>query len=281
MSRAGIESGLDLLSNETRLDILRALATQRFDESEQNGLTFSVLFEAVETRDSGNFNYHLKRLLDRLIKKDGECYQLTSGGEQLFSWLQATTYAPGIEYKSVSLDEECPLCEKNLVATYEEGHMDIGCGDHWLLGTYIHPGWVKRLPVDELVGALSLSLQQDFETVVHGICPLCGGSLGLFIRNDHDPYPVQFHYPCEQCGVEPRLRPPQTVWRNVQVEEFYRERGIELHETPPWELYDTYENIESVSTEPPRAEFDISVAGKTAHLTVDGRGSVISFEGPD
>src|SRR6056297_348181 len=102
MSRTGIDAALDLLSNETRFDILRALATQRFTATDATGMTFSELFAAVDTDDSGNFNYHLKRLLGSLVTKDGEYYQLTHGGVQLFSSLQATTYAPDHERRSLS-----------------------------------------------------------------------------------------------------------------------------------------------------------------------------------
>lgn len=278
MSRAGIESGLDLLSNETRFDILRALATQRFDEGGTSRMTFTDLFESVGTDDSGNFNYHLNRLIDRLVTKEGEYYRLTYGGVQLFSWLQAATYAPGYAYDAIPLDHQCPLCENELTATYEEGHMDIGCEDHWLLGTYVHPRWVESLSTDELIQHVSLRLQHHIELIANRICPLCSGTLERFLRTDHDPYPIQYHYPCTQCGAEPRLRPPQTVMRDVRVEQFYRERGVELHETPPWKLYATYEDSQVVSEDSLHVRCELVVDGDAGFVTVDGLGNVISFD---
>jgi DNA-binding transcriptional ArsR family regulator len=279
MSRSGIESALDLLSNETRFDILRALATQRFDETDATGMTFTELFEAIETDDSGNFNYHLKRLLDRLVTKEGEYYRLTHGGIQLFSSLQATTYAPGYE-EVIPLDQSCPLCQGALRATYREGYLDIGCEDHLLLETYVHPTWIGSLSTDEFLRRVSVILHHQIEEIVTGFCPLCHGALGCELRTDAEPYPVQYYYPCEQCGTELRLRPQQTVSCHVSVQAFYRERGIELRETPPWQLYETYGETTVRSEDPPRVEFDLDVGGETAVLTVDGRGNVVSFDRP-
>jgi hypothetical protein len=279
MSRSGIDSALDLLTNETRFDILRALATQRFDESDATGMTFTDLFEAVETDDSGNFNYHLKRLLDRLVTKEGGYYRLTHGGVQLFSSLQATTYAPGYE-DAIPLDQSCPRCEKDIRATYREGYLDIGCDDHLLLETYVHPTWIRSLPPEEFLRRVSVILHHQIEEIVTGFCPLCHGSLGYELRTDAEPYPIQYYYPCTQCGTELRLRPQQTVLNHATVEAFYRERGVELRETPPWRLYETYGETRVVSEAPPHVEFDLDVQGETAALTVDGQGTVVSFDGP-
>jgi len=278
MSRPGIESGLDLLSNDTRFDILRALARQRFEEGGVAHMTFTELFESVETGDSGNFNYHLNRLIDRLVRKEGEHYRLTYGGVQLFSWLQAATYAPGYEYDVIHLEQSCPFCDKELTATYEEGHMDIGCEDHWLLGAYVHPTWIESLPVDDLIHQVSLMLQNDIELIANGICPLCSGSLERFLQTDEEEYPNLYHYPCSQCGAEPRLRPPQTALHDVRVEEFYRERGVELHETAPWQLYDTFHSSRVISEDPPHVECEIVVDGDAAFVTVDGLGSIVSYD---
>jgi hypothetical protein len=242
-------------------------------------MTFTELFEAVETDDSGNFNYHLKRLLDRLVTKEGEYYRLTHGGIQLFSSLQATTYAPGYE-ESIPLDRPCPLCDEDLEATYREGYLDIGCEDHLLLETYVHPSWIRSLSADEFLRRVSVTLHHQIEAIVTGFCPLCHGSLGHELRTDTEPYPVEYYYPCTQCGTELRLRPQQTVLSHGKVEAFYRERGVEVGETLPWRLYETYGETRVVSEDPPHVEFDLDVEGDTAVVTVDGRGTVVSFDGP-
>ena len=278
MSRSGIESALDLLSNETRFEILRSLANQQFEEPGAPGMTFSDLFAEATTDDSGNFNYHLKRLLDRLVVKADDCYRLTHGGIQLFSLLQATTYAPEHEYEELTLGRRCPLCPADLTATYREGYLEIGCEEHLVLEIYVHPSWVESLSTEEFLDRVSLLFHHHIEKIAAGICPLCWGGLGHGLRTDEDPYPIQYHYPCSQCGTELRLLPPQTVMHRPKVEAFYRAHGVELRETPPWELYDTFGEARVVSAEGSRVEFDFRLDGDVAVSTVDGRGNLLAFD---
>nr|WP_276277426.1 hypothetical protein [Halomicroarcula sp. SYNS111] len=74
------------------------------------------------------------------------------------------------------------------------------------------------------------------------------------------------------------MLPPQTVMHNPSVEAFYREHGIELRETPPWELCETYGEMRVVSGDESRVEFDLRLGDAVAVSTVDGRGTLLSFE---
>lgn len=66
-----------LLSDETRVDILRELAAA----SESGPLRFSELRERAGVADAGRFNYHLKQLRGRLVRKTDGGYELTAEGE--------------------------------------------------------------------------------------------------------------------------------------------------------------------------------------------------------
>jgi DNA-binding transcriptional ArsR family regulator len=68
----------DLLSDETRVRIVAELDSAR--RAGEDGLRFSTLRERVGARDSGRFNYHLKKLRGDLVQKDGERYILTPTG---------------------------------------------------------------------------------------------------------------------------------------------------------------------------------------------------------
>lgn len=72
----------DLLSDETRLEIVTALDRARRD-SDADGLRFSTLRERVGAVDSGRFNYHLRKLRGTLVRKDGDCYVLTPTGVRM------------------------------------------------------------------------------------------------------------------------------------------------------------------------------------------------------
>ena len=80
LSTLDLSGVFELLSDETRLGIVRELAVVNADGSAENGLSFSELRTRVGTRDSGQFNYHLGRLRGNLVEKNGAGYELTELG---------------------------------------------------------------------------------------------------------------------------------------------------------------------------------------------------------
>ncbi|MDG5778629.1 helix-turn-helix domain-containing protein [Haloarculaceae archaeon H-GB2-1] len=77
LSAADIErvtAALDVLSDETRREILTVL----YGRTEP--ISYSALQEAVDVRDNGRLNYHLRQLDDLLTVADGT-YALNDYGE--------------------------------------------------------------------------------------------------------------------------------------------------------------------------------------------------------
>ena len=66
----------DLLSNETRLEILRAL------HSQTSPLSYTELRGETSIEDKGKFNYHLRQLSDFIDRQEGE-YRLTAKGDRI------------------------------------------------------------------------------------------------------------------------------------------------------------------------------------------------------
>ncbi len=101
--------------------------------------------------------------------------------------------------------------------------------------------------------------------------------------DQHEPLGEQYVVGSDERDVDrqPTLRRVFTPCMIIaRLEAFYRERGVELRETPPWQLYETYGETRVVSTDPPHVEFDLHVEGETAVVTVDGRGNVVDFDRP-
>jgi DNA-binding transcriptional ArsR family regulator len=70
-----------LLSNETRVDVLRALADT------EEALRFAQLRRRVGLRDGGVFTYHLEKLRGTFVEKRGDRYRLTTEGERVATLL--------------------------------------------------------------------------------------------------------------------------------------------------------------------------------------------------
>lgn len=66
-----------VLGNETRLEILRSL-------SDADGpVSFSDLREHVGMRDSGQFNYHLDKLVGHFVTQADDGYALRQAGDRV------------------------------------------------------------------------------------------------------------------------------------------------------------------------------------------------------
>lgn len=76
-----------LLGEEKRLRILEALYEVEQDPAQHSRLSFSTLRRRSGVADSGQFNYHLHQLTDRLVTKRDGGYRLTTTGEQLVETL--------------------------------------------------------------------------------------------------------------------------------------------------------------------------------------------------
>ena len=74
-----LASHFDLLSDESRLEIIGALYLTG-SHSPSDPLPFSDLFERTGLTDTGQFNYHLRRLRGPFVEKTEDGYYLTTSG---------------------------------------------------------------------------------------------------------------------------------------------------------------------------------------------------------
>jgi hypothetical protein len=85
-----LEAAFSLVANELRFQILQALwEAQRTDELP---VPFSELFDSVEVGDSGQFNYHLDKLVPRFVRDADDGYELTFAGEQVIGAAASGVY---------------------------------------------------------------------------------------------------------------------------------------------------------------------------------------------
>ncbi|QPV61769.1 helix-turn-helix transcriptional regulator [Halosimplex litoreum] len=98
----------DVLGDQTRLSILRALA----DADEP--LSFTRLRERCGVADSGRFSYHLRRLCEYFVRETGDGYELGHAGSRVIaatgdsaSGRPEPSDAAGSEARPVWGDEGC------------------------------------------------------------------------------------------------------------------------------------------------------------------------------
>ena len=278
------EAVFTLLSDDNRVAILRAL---------WNGdqpMTFSELHDAVGIGDSGQFNYHLDKLVDQFVTGVDRGYELTAAGEQINGAIEAGSYTTSGRMESIDLDSACPTCGGTRRFYYEDETARVDCGDCAVQAQFAVPPSAfigcDREEIPEVAGRYLRTIVDGLE---RGFCSFCDGPTeGEVCRlvdaemwdppegdTDDiltgDPREVPLvQYECLQCGMEPTTGLHDPLFTHPEVVEFYYERGIDLRARSPWEfnmLGPEYETVES--TDPFRATATFTADGDELTVVVD------------
>ncbi len=289
------------LSNETRLAILLALWEAYDPVHPDKGEAFSELRERVGTRDSGQFNYHLERLVGQFVRKVDDGYVLRRAGQQL---VRTVIAGAGIEEPTLErtrIDVPCPRCDGQTAVLYEDEwlfHVCTECGggfvggearpDGYLSGAALDPaGFADRTPEELWAAAMNRGFQ-DMETMLEGVCDECSGPVEttLHVCPDHDDEGI-----CTTCDRSPKTlailacsvcrnyhaaSPKTLVMNHPAVVAFYYDHGIELQCTGgdvealrQRQRLSTRNEQTAVSTDPPRVEVTVQYEDDELLLALD------------
>lgn len=198
------------LGNETRLEVLLALWEANDSRDTSPGVSFSTLRERVGTRDSGQFNYHLEKLLGEFVRKTEAGYTLTEAGMQIIQTVVGTVGVEEPTPDPIEAGKPCPVCGGATEFRYDDGHVYLCCtecpglydaGDVEPQGLLTSTECIRSafagrdlLEVYDAVGTRAKGL---FESMVQGVCPECLGLVthSLLVCDDHDPEGL-----CKTCG---------------------------------------------------------------------------------
>lgn len=270
------DEAFDLLGNQTRLDILRTL----FEADEP--LPFSEVLDRVGVRDSGQFNYHLEKLQAVFVRQSEGGYELTAEGRDVVGSILAGPYTKTVETDPIPIDAECWFCEGSLAGMFAEDHVRIACTecDRNIISLAIPPGALEDYPREEWPRVAEQWTRRKFETMHNGFCILCDGpttrSLERDIDDVIDAFDVGVRYTCDRCGEEMCANAEASVIQYPAVIAFHHRRGIDLTDTPVWDLdWAVRPTAEVVDTDPLRVEIAIEYDGDVLVLTLDEGASVV------
>jgi DNA-binding transcriptional ArsR family regulator len=269
-----VNRGFDVLSDETRLGILRALSERLRESPESPELGFSDLRRRVGVRDSGNFNYHLDKLRGRFVTETEAGYRLAPAGLQVVTALITGVYGEGTELGPVELDDDCPRCDSPLTAAYRDGLLRFDCPNDHSFRNALVPGVVEDRSLAEVVDIWTLKTRQDLELAVENVCPFCYGPLE-FSPTFETEAPSEVETRCSRCGVRLEVPVIVAVVYHPTAAAFYRDHGIDARRRPLWapEFYGPVD----VTADPERELFSVTVDldGERLEATVDDDLSVL------
>ncbi|MFD1646556.1 ArsR/SmtB family transcription factor [Haloarchaeobius litoreus] len=272
------------LGNETRVAILREL----WAAAREGPLPFSELRERVGTRDSGQFNYHLRKLCDRFVRKTDEGYTLRAAGGMVVAAVLAGQYEAGGFDEPVSTGDPCADCGGDVALTYEDERATIACldCDYAVASANVPPGVFEGRPRADAPVLFDRWLRTLVAGVAGGFCMACQGPTearvapavddGSRAAKFAEAADVHVEYECQRCGEVVLATVPEAVARDPAVVAFYHDHGLDVALLPSWQLPWLTVAPEVVSEDPMRVTVTVTLGDDTLSLTVDEGADVVA-----
>ncbi|WP_123533423.1 DUF7351 domain-containing protein [Halosimplex salinum] len=285
--RANPDEVFGAVANETRFSILRAVWDLTKTAEGDAAASFADVRDAAGVRDSGQFNYHLQELRPRFVRKTGQGYEPTHAGSRLVGAVVSGVYTDdetAVEPRPVG---DCPICDGTIEAGYADGQMDVACVDCDVTITDMAapPILAARRDADRLPEVYNKHLLSEIERINRGFCPYCHGRIDASVEKTEAPDVDGFDgflnvvYACRECGGTVESAVGAAVIDHPAVVSLFHEAGIDVRETPIWELVALIDAPgEIVSEDPLRVETTVEVDGEALDLTLDGALDVIEYE---
>lgn len=280
-----------LLGNEVRLGIVRELAAVRRADWRWQGRTFAELRRAVGVEDAGNFSYHLDRLRDHFVVKDGDEYKLTYAGMQVAGAVVSGTYTERGDPRTEPLDVDCFECGESLTLRYRREFLAVECDDHGtLFGTNLPPGAAEGRSTEELVQLATVDARQDVERARTGACPHCWGTVTTTVPTESlgpagderevDPGEEAWvEFECDRCDMAFWLPAGACVVEEPPVVALLHDHGVDVRERAYLELPFVRPAAATVTGEDPvRVRVDVRQGDDALALWLDERTHVVDWE---
>lgn len=294
-----------LLGNGTRIEILHVLGD--VDEP----LAFSTLYDEVDMNDSGQFNYHLEKLVGHFVRKTADGYTLTRMGRRVVEAVLsgAVTETPTMERTPVA--ESCEYCGGAMEISWQGGSVRMYCtecagrygqaraggggsvssAEGYLGRLPLPPAGVRgRTPIERLRAAWTWG-GLEVAALSTGICPRCSATVERTVTacGSHDASEglcetclraeaIEVKFACTNCIYRSGGAAPAALYANTELLAFLTTHGLNpIAPDSIHALNRTLQNYEEeiLSADPLRARLTFSADGETLSLTVDEELTVV------
>ncbi|MEF8806906.1 winged helix-turn-helix domain-containing protein [Natronomonas sp.] len=258
-----------LLSNDLRVEIVRTLGEAG------EPMSFSAIRGAVGAEDSGQFNYHLRKLVDHFVTHGDEGYTLSMAGDRVYGAILSGAYTANASIAPFEFEGPCPLCgHDTLNAEYEDENAKLSCPDcsEWHNEFPFPPGSLDQFARADLPAAFDRWMHATVTKFFQGFCENCGGRIdgALERSSENDHVPVRALFECGRCGDELRCSPMLPVLFHPTAVSFLETHGVDVLHDPSWRYYgvDDDVSVEMAGDDPLTARLSITVDGAELTATV-------------
>ncbi|WP_254841002.1 winged helix-turn-helix domain-containing protein [Natronomonas marina] len=283
-----------LLSDETRLDVLRTVAVAQHENKKTGvaALSFSEIYDRVDVDDTSKLSYHLGELTGTFLRKHEDGYGFTHAGEQMVRFVLAENYRRPTEVGPIETEGGCQFCGETTVrAVLEDQYFMVYCTacDRGANAYRVRPAQVRDRRGADLIDAVAREQAGDLLKTRRGVCPDCAGRIETEVWDATDirfpdEIPVSFitGSECRECLRFLSLPLPIAAAYHPASISFHWERGIDILESGVWEfnrfLHDGRWTSERVDTDPERYRVEFRRDTASLRLLLDGSATVTRTE---
>lgn len=266
------------LANTTRLEIMQVLAT------EDTPLGYTELFKQVSVCDRGQFNYHLRLLVDEYVQKSEDGYRLDQPGLRAANVLASNSLERGANRQFEQIDSQCGSCGCEAVEIgYQAGEGIVRCPDceRHLTRFDFPPAAANTYTVEEFADAFARRTRAYFRQADDGICPFCAHSLSTEIQlsaaTQADEIPVVGT--CLKCPAGIRAPVGLLLSNRPRIQSLFADSGVAFRETPFWEFeWCTFDAPVIQQTDQLVTKLTIEVAGKSVLVLVNSSVEILELQ---
>jgi hypothetical protein len=243
--------------------------------------------EAVGLTDSGQFNYHLDKLVGSFVAKSEDGYWLPNPGMKLYRLIVSGTVTERGVRDDIDVDD-CTSCGGTVRATYrDDNSLMFSCKD-CTTGYAVIPfsprGFTNRTD-EEALDAAFRSFYSELRLARQGICPACDGHVETKLvadLNDRlDSLSVSgviSSLRCSVCNNYYYSDLSSIALTTDEVRRFLIDSGLEPPLVREWHdvTVAADESVTVVQNDPLRVEITFTVKDETIGATFDGDHRVVS-----
>lgn len=281
-----------LLSNEIRVDILRALAVAQYEADSMGSgpteLAFSEIYERTDVENTSKLSYHLGELVGPFLRKADGGYSFTHVGEKLVRLILADNYEHPPSFDSVEFEGQCMYCDETaLEASLRFQFFMVTCQgcERALSGHPVTPTLIRAYDGTELVDVASTKMALEYRQIRDGICLGCAGSLSTTVI-DTEGLPIEEIHSflvideCDHCLREYSGPIAYGVAYHPASVAFHWEHGIDLSTKGMWELnqFKDQWTAERLSTDPDEYRVVMRHGSDELHVYLDADVTVTRTE---
>jgi DNA-binding transcriptional ArsR family regulator len=281
-----------IIGNETRLAALDAL----WGPTKPGTMGFADLRKAVGMRDSSQFNFHLKKLVDGgFVEKIDDTYSIRQAGARVICTLRTGYLTDHPELEPFQTTGRCYACDAPLEARYDDEMYIVACSGCERLHTrgWFPPSLLTGRTPEEALLVGERAMRASIALTVAGICSVCNGTTVRTLSRGPSDVPVLTEYVdperdggvrdwyvCSHCSAWVTRSPGDAVIDHPAVVALYSDHGTDVRSCPRWELPWTIDAsvLEVVSGEPFRVRLTVALEGEKRVLTLDEAFEVVSVE---